>query len=234
MEGNSPLVSVVVPVRDDAAALEGLLGGVPSSPGVEIIVSATEADEVPLAHLRSARPDVTWLWGLPGRGPQLNRGAAVATGRWLWFVHADSQPPDGWRDEFARLDADGGIEGGSFAFALVSAAPQARVLEWIVRWRVRLLGLSYGDQGLFVRRDVFEAMGGFAPLPLMEDVEFVRRLRRRGRVVHLARALRTSARRWEREGWWRRSARNVTTLALYALGMSPERLAARYDRQMRR
>ena len=96
--------------------------------------------------------------------------------------------------------------------------------------RVRLFGLPYGDQGIFVRRDVFHRMGGYAPWPLMEDVDFARRLKRQGRVRHLSLGLVTSARRWEREGWLRRSAANAATLAAYAAGVSPERLARRYYR----
>jgi len=225
---NSELVSVVVPVRGDAAALARVLAGLPPAGDVEVIVSATPGDERPLAALREARPDVRWVSGPPGRGQQLTRGAAEAHGRWLWFVHADSEIPPDWRDQFALLENED-IVGGSFAFALASAAWQARVIEWGVRWRVRIFGLPYGDQGIFVRRAVFERMGGFAPLPLMEDVEFVRRLHREGRLAHLTVTLPTSARRWEQQGWWRRSTANVLTLGLYGLGVSPERLARRYN-----
>lgn len=224
------LVSVVIPVRGDAGPLAALLATLPPEADAEIIVSAG-GDDVALAPLRAGRPDVRWVAGDAGRGVQLNRGAAVARGRWLWFVHADCLAPAGWIDEFRRLDRQPEVVGGSFQFALASPAWQARVLEWAVRGRVRWFDLPYGDQGLFVRRRIFEAMGGFAPLPLMEDVEFVRRLRRQGRLRHLSVALRSSARRWERDGWVRRSARNLTTLALYGLGVPPTRLAAQYDRR---
>jgi rSAM/selenodomain-associated transferase 2 len=221
-------------VRDDAAALARLLGELPPQPDVEVIVSATDADDAPLAPLRAERRDVVWVRGSAGRGVQLNRGAARARGGWIWFVHADSQLPSAWREEFARLEGAADVAGGSFAFALDSTAWQARVIERAVRWRVRRFSLPYGDQGLFARREVFEQLGGFAPLPLMEDVEFVRRLNRRGRMAHLKTELRTSARRWERDGWWRRSAGNLVTLGLYGFGMSPNRLAALYDRPDRR
>lgn len=224
------LVSIVVPVREDTEALQSLLERLPPLPDVEVIVSMAGDMDARLDDTRRVRPDVRWVSGSPGRGPQLNRGAAEARGRWLWFVHADSEPPPCWHDEFLRLDEPSEIVGGSFAFGLASAAWQARVIEWGVRWRVRLFGLSYGDQGLFVRRAVFHEMGCFAPWPLMEDVDFVRRLNRRGRVAHLTSRLRTSARRWERQGWCRQSARNLVTLSLYGLGVPPERLARSYDR----
>ena len=182
---------------------------------------------------------------------QLNAGAARAEGRWLWFVHADSTLPS-WisghfsagsmavvpisaADADARKIAPGAADrevvGGSFRFALDSAAWQARVWERGVALRVALLGLPYGDQGLFVRRDVFERMGGFRPIPLMEDVEFVGRMKREGRMVHLKVKVVTSARRWEREGWWRRTLRNLGLLALYDVGVTPDELARRYEKK---
>lgn len=227
---SSLLVSVVIPVRGDSDALTSLLGQLGAHPDLEVIVSSTGALDAAQGRLRAERPDVRWLDGAPGRGGQLNRGAAAATGRWLWFVHADSTLPTAWLEAFRAFDLQAEVVGGSFRFHLDSPAWQARWLERGVAVRVRLFDLPYGDQGIFVRRDVFTSMGGYRPLPLMEDVEFVRRLKRRGRLAHLSLRLTTSARRWESRGWLRQSAANVTTLALYGLGVSPERLARRYDR----
>jgi hypothetical protein len=112
-------------------------------------------------------------------------------------------------------------------FALDSAAPQARRLERLVAWRCRRLGLPYGDQGLLISRALYDAVGGYRPLPLMEDVDLVRRLGR-ARLAPLPVAMRTSGARWEREGWWRRSARNLACLALYFLGVPPARIARLY------
>jgi rSAM/selenodomain-associated transferase 2 len=231
MSHAAPLVSVVVPSHGDTVLLTRLADDLTPSPRVEYIVSRSGPDEPAEATLRAARPDLHWVDGPPGRGVQLNAGAAVATGRWLWFVHADSRLPANWIDVFGGLDrAQPSVVGGSFAFRLDSPAWQARVIERGVAWRVRWLDLPYGDQGLFVRRDIFTAMHGFAPWPLMEDVEFVRRLTRQGPVVHLSQQVTTSARRWERDGWWRRSSANLVTLSGYFLGIRPERLARRYDR----
>lgn len=229
-----PFVSVVVPVRGDAGPLADLLAQCPPVPAVQLIVSIGGPPDAGVERLRHVRPDVVWIDGSPGRGRQLNAGAAAATGRWLWFVHADSRLPAGWLEVFRGLDTEPApAAGGSFRFTLDSPAWQARLLERGVALRVRLFGLPYGDQGIFVRRDVFLKMQGFRPLPLMEDVEFVGRLKRQGRVAHLTVGLTTSARRWEARGWWRQSAANLVTLGLYALGVSPERLARRYDRQTR-
>ena len=254
------LLSIVIPVRGDAEALSCLLAQLPPQPGVQLIVTATGGKDESIASaqrwraIEASRPDVVWVYGPPGRGGQLNAGAARAEGRWLWFVHADSTLPAGFPALFRQFDA-GGLEpsvdserqpasparaagaarpavvGGSFRFALDSAAWQARVWERGVALRVAVLGLPYGDQGLFVRRAVFERMGGFRPIPLMEDVEFVGRLKREGRILHLKVKIVTSARRWEREGWWRRTSRNLSLLALYYVGISPEHLARRYERK---
>ena len=106
-------------------------------------------------------------------------------------------------------------------------AGQARFIERAVKWRIRLLSLPYGDQGIFVRRQTFAALGGYRDISLMEDVEFVRRLVTAGRVVELPLALVTSARRWRRDGWFRRSAKNMTLLGLYFCGV-PTRVLARW------
>jgi len=117
---------------------------------------------------------------------------------------------------------------GAFTFALDSKARRARVLEQGVALRVRLFGLPYGDQGIFVRRTVFEALGGYAPLPIMEDIDLVRRLRHSGPVVWSSLPVRVSARRWERDGWLRRSTLNVLFLGLFLSGVSPRWLARQY------
>ena len=176
------LVSIVIPVRGDAGPLRTLLAQLPPQPGAEVIVSATGPGDESLATLAAERPDVRWVHGPAGRGPQQNAGAVQARGRWLWFVHADSRVPPNWVEVFGALDDDAQVVGGAFRFALDSTAWQARLWERGVALRVRLFGLPYGDQGLFVRRIVFERMGGFSPLPLMEDVDFIGRLKREGRI----------------------------------------------------
>lgn len=230
MSVTNPLVSIVIPVRGDSAPLTALLAQLPPRPHVELVVANTGHADAAQQHLRQSRPDVVWVDAPPGRGVQLNAGAAVAQGRWLWFVHADSRLPGGWFEAFAALDAQAEVSGGCFAFRLDSPAWQARWLERAVALRVRLFDLPYGDQGIFARRAVFLSLRGFQPVPLMEDVEFVGRLKQHGRLSHLGLGLVTSARRWEHRGWLRQSAANLVTLALYGLGVSPERLARRYDR----
>ena len=224
------LVSVIVPLLDDTAAATSLVGQILPDRRAEVILVDGGSD-VALDRLAGQRPDVRLVRTPPGRARQMNAGAAVAEGEWLLFLHADSSLPAGWLEAFEHLSPQ--MSGGWFRFALDDAAWQARVIERGVGWRVRVFGLPYGDQGLFVRRTIFRQLGGYRDLPLMEDVDFVRRLHRQGRVVELPLALSTSSRRWRRDGWWRRSASNLALVTLYFAGISPARLAAWYRRETR-
>ncbi|MDH4066787.1 MAG: glycosyltransferase, partial [Acidobacteriota bacterium] len=129
---------MIIPVRGDPSPLACLLDSVASQPEVQLIVTASGDRDARWAALEARRSDVVWIWGGPGRGPQQNRGAGVATGRWLWFVHADSRVPPRFVDAFGRLDADPRATWGAFRFALASGDWQARLWERGVALRVRL------------------------------------------------------------------------------------------------
>jgi rSAM/selenodomain-associated transferase 2 len=220
------LVSIIVPVLADTAAAGRLLAQIPPDSRLEVIVVDGGADPH-LDALELGRDDVTVIRSRPGRAVQMNAGARAARGQWFLFLHADSTMPAAWIDAFETSTTR--VGGGWFQFALDHRAWQARMIEAGVRWRVRMFGLPYGDQGLFATRAAFEGLGGFREIPLMEDVDFVRRLRAREPVVELPLRLTTSARRWERDGWFRRSLVNTTLLALYFAGVSPTRLARWYS-----
>jgi rSAM/selenodomain-associated transferase 2 len=232
---NEPLVTIVIPVLNDTPALAALLDDLQpyrDQPAVEIVVvDGGKAADPTLERLRARHADVTWLRSVAGRGAQMNHGARHARGRWLLFLHADTRLGTGWLDELGRLEGLPGVAGGSFRFALDSRSPWARWIERGVEARVRLFDLPYGDQALFATRGDFNALGGFREMPLMEDVDFVRRLRRRGRLARVAVAALTSARRWEQDGWVRRSVENVMLTLLFLAGLPPERLADRYHRR---
>jgi rSAM/selenodomain-associated transferase 2 len=220
-----PALSVVIPVLDDTDEAAAVIAQIPDDPALEVVVSDGGTDRA-LEALAATRAHTRLVRSPPGRGRQMNMGAAATSGEWLLFLHADSRLPAGWREAFATLDDE--VCGGWFRFALDDAAWQARLIERAVAWRVRRLRLPYGDQGLFVRRRVFEALGGFRDLPLLEDVDLVRRLVRIGPTCELPLSLRTSSRRWRRDGWLRRSARNVAIVTLYFAGVSESRLATWY------
>jgi rSAM/selenodomain-associated transferase 2 len=215
----APSITVVVPVYRDAAALARTFAATDFS-GRQVVVASTVEEDLGAA-LRLAHPeiDLVCVTAPRGRARQMNAGAAVARGEWLLFLHADTILPAGWTDEIAAADRNPEVNAGCFRFALDSRSPFARLIELGVRARVALFRLPYGDQALFVRRAAFDALQGYADLPIMEDVDLVRRLRRRGRLFRSTRPAITSARRWERDGWVRRTCCHVALILLYFCGV---------------
>jgi rSAM/selenodomain-associated transferase 2 len=176
-------------------------------------------------------PDVTALVSARGRAVQMNAGARVAHGRVLLFLHADTWLPDG---ALAALDdalADPAVVGGRFDVRFDSPRPVLSMIAFFMNLRSRWSGISTGDQAIFVRRDVFDGLGGFAAIPLMEDVELTKRLKRRGRVVALRARVTTAARKWQREGALRTMALMWALRFLYLCGVTPARLHRWYYRR---
>jgi rSAM/selenodomain-associated transferase 2 len=174
----------------------------------------------------------TFITAERGRGHQLGAGARLARSRWLLFLHADTvlQPP--WEEEAARFMAT--VDRGErppaasvFRFALDDSGLAARFLEAAVHCRNLIFNLPYGDQGLLIPRSLYDAVGGFPPLALMEDVAMIRRIGR-GRIVRLRAKALTSARRYRRDGYARRMARNLTCLTLFYLNVPARYLVRLY------
>jgi rSAM/selenodomain-associated transferase 2 len=216
------MLSVVIPALNAAATLGPCLEALGAMPELVVVDGGSRDATREIARAAGAR-----VVDAPrGRGVQLAAGAEAAKGDWLLFLHADTRLSPGWRDaageHVGRRDV-----AGCFRFKLDDAAWQARAIERGVALRVKLLALPYGDQGLLVSRRLYDSVGGFRPVPLMEDVGLVRRIGRR-RLVTLAADAMTSAERWRRDGWARRSARNLACLALHGMGMSEEKVARFY------
>jgi rSAM/selenodomain-associated transferase 2 len=222
-------VSVVIPTLNAADTLAGLTEQLRDTAIVKeiIIVDGGSSDEtVAIARTAGARV----IAASRGRGIQLAAGIGAASGDWLLFLHADCRLSPHWESAIVAFLAapEATSRAGYFDFALDDPAPAARRLERIVAWRCRVLALPYGDQGLLIARSLYHAVGGFAPLPLMEDVDLVRRLGR-GRLAHIGARCISSPKRYRREGYWRRPLRNLFCLSLYFAGVSPCRIARLYD-----
>jgi len=216
------LLSVVIPALDEEDRVADAVRSVREHAEV-IVVDGGSTDGTRAA---AEAAGATVIGAARGRGVQLDAGARGARGDWLVFLHADTRLETGWAAALRALPAS--VVGGAFRFALDPPRPAYRWLEAGVALRCRLFRLPYGDQGLFARREVYAGIGGFRPLPLMEDVDLVRRLARAGPLAFPAARAFTSARRVERRGLFATSARNLWLLALYAAGVGPDRLARLY------
>jgi rSAM/selenodomain-associated transferase 2 len=225
------VLDVVIPALDAAAHIEatidalseGRRGGLVRE--VLVVDGGSRDDTV----ARAGRTGARVIAGPPGRGPQLMAGAAASRAGWLLFLHADTRLAPGWSGAVAAfMRAETGSDRAAvFTLAFDDTSVHARGLARLANWRARRLGLAYGDQGLVLSRAFYDRLGGFRPLPLMEDVDLVRRIGR-ARLVHLDAIAVTSAERYRRAGWWLRAGRNLVVLALYFLGVPPRLLKRLY------
>jgi rSAM/selenodomain-associated transferase 2 len=222
----------VVPTLDEEGRIGACLASIGVGPGIEIVVSDGGSTDRTVDIVAGRRPEAKIVTGAPGRGAQLNRGARMASSDRLLFLHADCLLPEGWFDAVtAALDDD---EFLLAVFELHTApADGGEPGAWSRFWlglfdlRSRGWGLPYGDQGFAMRREVFDGLGGFPDIPLMEDVEMARRCRRAGAIRRIPLAVTTTARRFEA-----RPVRSRLILAtfptLYRIGVAPETLARWY------
>jgi rSAM/selenodomain-associated transferase 2 len=224
-------VALIVPVLDDDAAVAALLAQIAhwSKVPQEIVIVSGRKAGAELTRLCSIH-DCRLLETDANRGAQLDLGAAAARAPLLWFLHADTQPS---RDSLALIEAAhaAGAESGCFRFDFQGPRRwHKRLLAKLVAWRIRAGGIPYGDQSLFVSREIYEQCGGFPHQPLFEEVRLIKRLRRRGTFRALSTPIQVSTRRWDRDGWWSRSCHNRWLALRYMLGESAERLASAYTK----
>ncbi|MDV7338279.1 TIGR04283 family arsenosugar biosynthesis glycosyltransferase [Terasakiella sp. A23] len=222
------MLSIVIPTYNTSVGLKQTVGSlVPPPYAREIIVVDGGSTDDTLDVAKDL--DVKVVKAPKGRGSQLKAGGEAASGDWLLFLHADTILPQDWGLEVCKFIAEEGERqrAGYFTFALDDEDSSAKRLEKIVSWRCRLLGLPYGDQGLLISRNLYDEIGGFSDIPLMEDVDIVRRIGKRRLRQLSARAV-TSAIRYRHHGYVKRSLRNFTCLTLYFLGVSPKRIVKLY------
>ncbi|HSW53415.1 MAG TPA: TIGR04283 family arsenosugar biosynthesis glycosyltransferase [Sulfuricaulis sp.] len=236
---SSPVtVAVILPVLNEAQQLEPALSDLTVNRQFdEIIVvdgGSTDAGvEIVCKYMTGGAPDrhttPVLIQSARGRALQMHAGAQAAEADVLLFLHADCELPPGAADD-VRDAIEAGRLWGRFDARLSGGHFLLRVIERLMNWRSRLTGIATGDQAMFVRRDVYRLLGGFAPLPLMEDVEFSARLKGLGRPACLPGPVVASSRRWEKHGIVRTVLLMWTLRFLYWLGVSPARLARWYYR----
>lgn len=230
MENELSALGVVIPTLNAGPSIDATLAALAAGRPqfrLDIVIAdgGSRDDTCAIAERHGARTITT----PPGRGGQLAAGAAAVAGDWLLFVHGDTALDGDWVSavaEFVQTPENAG-RAGYFRLVFDDTAAAARRLERLVAWRARRLGLPYGDQGLLLARELYDTLGGYRAMPLMEDVDMVRRIGRR-RLTALPVTARTSAERYRRSGYLVRSARNFLCLTLYFLGIPPRALRRIY------
>jgi hypothetical protein len=222
------VIGVVVPVRNEPPPGPGILERLREAEGCEVVVAADPAlpEETREAWRRAGA--VVRVSGEP-RGARLNEAAAACRGDVLLFLHTDTLLPPGWAVAVERAVAEGAA-GGAFRLAFSGGGARMAAVAAVANLRTALTRVPYGDQAPFVRRDLFGRLGGFAPWPLLEEVDFGRRLRRLGPIALLPESVSTSPRRYLALGVARTFLTNWSILLRWRLGASPFALAEEYRR----
>jgi rSAM/selenodomain-associated transferase 2 len=222
--------SIIIPVLHENRAIREAIGRVRSLSGgadAEIIVSDGDPAGGTLRVILDGA--VRKLLSEPGRGRQLNRGAGAASGEILIFLHADTKLRPDALSRIGEVLRDRTLAGGAFDLAIDSPRPVFRLIERVASIRTRLTRIPYGDQAIFLRRSWYRSLGGFRDLPIMEDVDLMRRLKRSGvRIAILRERVVTSARRWEQEGILYTTLRNWILVTLFLCGVDAGRLVRWY------
>jgi rSAM/selenodomain-associated transferase 2 len=228
--------SIIVPALHESDTINSLiehLERLEYDAGREIIVVDGSPDMDTIQAI--GKKSVIKIVAPKGRARQMNMGASVANGEILVFLHADTELP---RDALTKIDtamAQGYYIGGSFELDIKSERFRFKLLSRLASIRCHLTRIPYGDQAIFIKRDYFNTIGGYRDIPLMEDVELMRRIKRRGdRICILPDRVMTSPRRWEQEGFAYVNLRNAALFTMYLLGVSPEKLASFYKDTYRR
>jgi rSAM/selenodomain-associated transferase 2 len=229
-------ISVIIPTLNEERTVMATLAHTAALGFDElIVVDGGSTDKTPslvnsyrLSAQSSALSPVQWITSPPGRARQMNEGAKACGGEILLFLHADTHLPDDAKTIIDTALADRRMVGGRFDVRFDRPSMWGTIISKMMNWRSKLSGLATGDQALFVRRSIFEQMGGFADMPLMEDIDFSRRLKRKGATAALTATVTTSFRRWEQQGPLQTILRMWTLRFLYWVGVSPHTLSRWY------
>ncbi|MEK7280069.1 MAG: TIGR04283 family arsenosugar biosynthesis glycosyltransferase [Nitrospirota bacterium] len=214
-------VSVIMPVLNEEEIIEDTIRSL-NDPRLELIVVDGGSRDKTASIV--SRYKARLIPSMPGRGRQMNHGARCSTRDILLFLHGDAKITENGIDAMLNAMEDPLIIGGAFRLAIDSRSP---CLSFVALWanmRSIIFGLPYGDQGIFVRRSAFEEIGGYQDVPIMEDLEFIRRLKRRGKITIMRESVSVSSRRWDKEGPIYTTLRNLILTAFFLLGVSPKKL----------
>jgi len=223
---NLPTISIIIPAYKESQTLVSLLSSI-NQDETEILVSIALGDKL---SRKSAEPfDVVIVEGKQGRGNQLDKASKIAKGEILVFCHADTIMPKNWRKKVIETLAIPKVVAGAFSLSFNSGSRLLAFVSLMANLRAKYLGLPYGDQTLFTSAETYRKVGGFKPIPIMEDVEFVRDLKKIGRVKLINEKVATSARRYEKAGVIYSVLRNFFLLSLYFIGVSPKKLSQWYQ-----
>ena len=223
------LISVIIPVKNDFEVLQRLLAQLGTHDGLEVIVVDGGSAQSEIDQLQS-RPEIQLLRTNSPRSNQLIQGAEAAKGEILFFLHADSLLGEGWDAEIRRVLALPKVVAGAFSFAVDQPGLRFKLLELGVKLRCFVKSLPYGDQGLFITQKAYSASGGFKPMALMEDYEFVERLKTEGKIAVSPLGLVTSARRFVRLGMMKSIWVNFQVVKRYNKGAALEELRQYYQK----
>jgi len=225
-------ISVIVPALNEESVLASTLESIRASRPLEVIL--VDGGSVDGTQKVASGHGAKILFSAPGRARQMNCGAAAASGSVLLFLHADTRLPPQFDCLVWEALACPGAVAGAFELRIDAPAPKLRWIERLANWRSRRLHMPYGDQAIFVRAELFHSIGGFSELPIMEDFEFMRRLRRNGRIEIIRKPVLTSARRWVETGIVRTTLANQLAIVAYLMGTEPARIAGWYHRYRKR
>ncbi len=222
----NPTVSIIIPTFNEESSIGRTLDALAKIPRpVELIVVDGGSSDETVQIVRKS--NVKLIAARRGRGAQMHAGACIAVGEILWFLHADTLPPPNALELIADSLSEPGVVGGSFNVNFDSRRLSARFLCWFYR-QMRRLGLCYGDSAIFVCRETYERIGGIKPFPIFEDLDFLRRLRRRGRIAQVSAVVTTSSRRFESRIFVFTFATWTLLQVLYWAGINPRTLGRMY------
>lgn len=225
---NNEQISIIIPVFNEAEIIEKTLVKLVNNSGVELIVIDGGSSDRTVELVKKMGIQVVSS-SKQGRANQMNFGASIANGEILIFLHADTQLPEKYPEIVKKILFENRAIAGAFKLKIDGTEKSLKLIEKMVNWRSRFLSLPYGDQAIFISKKTFEELDGFLDLPIMEDFEFMQRLKHLGKIEIASSAVTTSDRRWQKLGVWKTTLINQLIILGYYLKISPDRLRRLYN-----